>query len=55
MRRLAAGQRAHEQAGFLGAHGDHTDMIASQEARTSVDPVESASLDSARRGVWSPR
>src|SRR4051794_19127428 len=30
-------------------------MIASQEARTSSTRSKSASLDSARRGVWSPR
>jgi hypothetical protein len=30
-------------------------MIASQEARTSSTRSKSAALDSARRGVWSPR
>ena len=30
-------------------------MIASQEARSSSTRSKSASLESARRGVWSPR
>jgi hypothetical protein len=30
-------------------------MIASQDARTSSTRSKSASLESARRGVWSPR
>jgi hypothetical protein len=30
-------------------------MIASQEARTSSTRSKSAALDSASRGVWSPR